>query len=158
MCNDLLSQNIIKTAAQCQIKWKTLLRSYKNHKDNTKQTGRGQSRFLFFDEMEDLLGSKPSTSCNHVVESSQLEENIEVNVPQSEEVQDTEVCTHVSENVDEQKPQPKKRKTQTITERYVMLKKVEYEKKEARHRERLEVENKKVSLLEKYVKLIEKQS
>lgn len=54
--NDLLSQGFIVTANQCQAKWKSLIRSYQSSKDNQSKTGRGPSRFQFFDEMDAILG------------------------------------------------------------------------------------------------------
>lgn len=34
-----------------------------SYKNNLKRTERGPSRFLFFEEIEEVIGTKPSTSC-----------------------------------------------------------------------------------------------
>lgn len=43
--NDLLSSGVQVTSQQCQIKWKSLVRSYKICKDNKTKTGRGPTKF-----------------------------------------------------------------------------------------------------------------
>jgi hypothetical protein len=78
--NDLLSSGFSISGSICQNKWKNLLRSYKVAKDTKNRTGRGPSRFHFFDKMDDLLGEKPSNKCSHSLESSSLD-NLEDQFP-----------------------------------------------------------------------------
>lgn len=54
------------------------------------------------------------------------------------------------------KSKSKRRKTQGLTEQYLSLKEMEYRRREARHRDRLEIEEKKIALLEKYLEKNEK--
>lgn len=64
VANDLISQGINVTGVQCQVKWKSLIRSYHSAKDNQKKTGRKPSRFQFFEEMDATLGNKSSNKIN----------------------------------------------------------------------------------------------
>ncbi|KAI4455658.1 myb/sant-like dna-binding domain [Holotrichia oblita] len=78
--NDLLSLGYSIDATTCNTKWKTLVRSYKNTKDNNTKTGRSSSRFLFFEKMDEILGNKPSISCLHTLASSSLgDSNVVIN-------------------------------------------------------------------------------
>lgn len=70
--NDLLSLGYSIDATTCNTKWKTLVRSYKNTKDNNTKTGQSSSRLLFFEKMDEILGNKPSISCLHTLASSSL--------------------------------------------------------------------------------------
>ncbi|XP_018576862.1 uncharacterized protein LOC108915337 [Anoplophora glabripennis] len=71
VCNDLLSKGFSFTYEQCAQKWKSLERSYKNAKDNKTKTGRSPSRFYFYDQMDNILGNKPTNSSEHTLESSE---------------------------------------------------------------------------------------
>lgn len=68
--NDLLSKGFSVNALMCKTKWKSLVRSYSAAIDNKSKTGRGPSRFQFFDEMDDILGKKPSQKCHHTLDTS----------------------------------------------------------------------------------------
>lgn len=71
--NDLLSQGISSNANLCQIKWKSLLRSYSQAKDIKNKTGRGPSRYHFLNKIDAIIGQKPSAKCTHTLDSSPLE-------------------------------------------------------------------------------------
>lgn len=65
--NQLIGLNIQKSAVSCERKWRNLIRTYKNIKDNRQKTGRGSRRFAYYDAMDEILGNKPSTSCAHTI-------------------------------------------------------------------------------------------
>jgi hypothetical protein len=48
-------QNIRQLAEQ---KWRNLCKAYKTYLANRKATGRGRKSFLYFKEMDDLLGKR----------------------------------------------------------------------------------------------------
>lgn len=55
---DLLCVDVRRSAKSCQVKWKNMVRTYKAVRGNFNRTGRGTSKFLFFNEMDDLMGDK----------------------------------------------------------------------------------------------------
>lgn len=59
------------TADQCCEKFKGLTRTYKRIKDSLGQSGAGggkaSTRFSFYNEMDNLLSERPSTSCSSTV-------------------------------------------------------------------------------------------
>lgn len=57
---------------QCDEKWRSLKRSYMKIKDNMAKSGAGRIRFEFFQEMDDVLGSKPNVSAEVVYESEMV--------------------------------------------------------------------------------------
>jgi hypothetical protein len=131
--NDLLSNGFTVSSYACQSKWKNLLRSYKSCKDHKNKTGRGPSRFLFSEKMDDLLGEKPSNKCEHTLESSNLLhiEDVAPSPSSSRSVTSTELTTEddsaVSISSEEQNNGPtKKRAKKTITYQsdFICLKKL----------------------------------
>lgn len=65
----MLSQKYVVTARQCYVKWYNLLRTYKATVDLKKSTGQGQTRFHFFDAMDEVMGDKPTISCPNAIGS-----------------------------------------------------------------------------------------
>lgn len=65
IANELASNHIEKSSTKCESKWRNLLRTYKNVKDSSKSTGRGASRFHFFNLIDEIVGDKPAMSCTH---------------------------------------------------------------------------------------------
>ncbi|KAF5296566.1 hypothetical protein FQA39_LY12484 [Lamprigera yunnana] len=63
--SELETLNITKTADCCRLKWKNLPRSYSNYKTNCNKTGRKPTRFLYFEEMDQLVDQKPNYSSPH---------------------------------------------------------------------------------------------
>lgn len=49
----------IKTATQCENKWKDLKRKYMETKDHNNKSGNDPKICKFYDELEDVLGEKP---------------------------------------------------------------------------------------------------
>lgn len=146
--NDLLSEGCVVSANNCQTKWKSLNRSYSVAKDNKNKTGRGPSRFQFFEEMDAILGTKPSNHCEHTLES--LDNSDVVDVVETEQTE-----PEISE---EESKSKKKKRMRTNYEGYLMEKEKIQEKKNKRHADRmeiekmkLEVEKEKINLLKQYL-------
>lgn len=55
----------MKTEKAIETKWKNLLRTYKNIKDNNNSSGRGAIRFQFMNEMEEVMGERPLIQNTH---------------------------------------------------------------------------------------------
>lgn len=73
IANDLLSLKITVTVTEIKKKWGNLVQSYNKSKDIKKKTGRGPSRFNFFNEIDDVLGNKPSNSSPHSFDIGKVE-------------------------------------------------------------------------------------
>lgn len=67
--NDIISSGFNVSAEMCYQKWRNLLKSYKTAKDNKNSSGRGACRFMFFDVMDEILGSTPSNQSTHTLSS-----------------------------------------------------------------------------------------
>lgn len=67
--SDLLCSGYRVTPSQCQIKWKSLIRSYKTAKDNKRKTGKDPSRFAYFRMIDDIFGNKLNSQCAHTLEA-----------------------------------------------------------------------------------------
>lgn len=50
------------TAEQCDIKWKSLKRTYKSIKDHNKKTGNDRRKWEFFYALDKFLGKKPEVT------------------------------------------------------------------------------------------------
>lgn len=161
--NDLLSHGIAVDENMCQAKWKNLVRSYNTAKDQKTRTGRGPSRFQFFCEMDDLLGEKPTNKTKHSMESSSSNHMTEeVNIdqrslsPELEEVnsnsgvQNYEVADN-NTNTDNKEKGKKRKWNVRNTD---VLKEINAEKSK-RHKERMEIERKKLEMEERKCKLLE---
>jgi hypothetical protein len=160
--NDLLSNGFTVSSYACQSKWKNLLRSCKSCKDHKNKTGRGPSRFLFFEKM-DLLGEKPSNKCEHTLESSNLLhiEDVAPSPSSSRSVTSTELTTEddsaVSISSEEQNNGPtKKRAKKTITYQsdFICLKKIEYAKRQKRHEEKLAIQKEKLKVEQEKINIL----
>lgn len=66
-----MSKKLIYSEKSCYNKWRSLLRSYKATKDKKRATGQGATRFMFYDQMEEILSDKPSHSFGHTIESTE---------------------------------------------------------------------------------------
>ncbi|KAK9695873.1 Myb/SANT-like DNA-binding domain [Popillia japonica] len=56
-------------------KWKSLTRSYNKAKDTKSRTGQGPTRLMFFDLLDELLGSKPTNTSTNSLDSLSSREN-----------------------------------------------------------------------------------
>lgn len=161
--NDLISNGIAVDENMCQAKWKNLVRSYNASKDLKTRTGRGPSRFQFFSEMDELLGEKPTNKTKHSMESSSNNTIEEVNVneinlqPDFEEintnsgVQNNDVPDKNTNTGNKEKGKKRKRNPMNTD----ALKEINAEKSK-RHLERMEIERKKIEVEERKCKLLER--
>ncbi|XP_057326809.1 uncharacterized protein LOC130668495 [Microplitis mediator] len=67
--NDLVSQKFDVTAEMCESKWKSLLVTYKGCKDGT---GRGPTRFKFFEAIDEIEGHRPINSKSFTISATKL--------------------------------------------------------------------------------------
>jgi hypothetical protein len=56
-------------------KWANLVRTYKSVKDFKKKTGRGSSRFLFFNKLDEILDENPTNASPHSFDVSRIGES-----------------------------------------------------------------------------------
>lgn len=140
--NDLLSKKFCYTEKACYNKWRSLLRSYKTTKDKMKSTGQGVTRFLFFNQIDELVGDKPSNSSGNTLESSTI-----ANTTVSTDA-DTETDTQIETECNSQNNQ-KKRKRKNKQD-------IREEAKQKRHEERMRMEERKVGVEERKCALIER--
>lgn len=148
----------------CSKKWENLVRTYKTTKDKKSKTGRGPTRFAYFDRLDDLLGDSPTNSSPH---------SIDVNKTSITNNTVTVSSPSASRSPSPQQNPPKKCRKNPSME-YVKVKTGYYKKKEEERQKREErVENylkenirlkqeklvslnKKVELEERKVKALEK--
>lgn len=144
--NDLLSKKFSYSEKACYNKWRSLLRSYKSTKDKIKTTGQGATRFLFFSQIDELLGDKPSNSSGNTLESN-------TNIPgtSTSTVADTETETETGCDTNNSQTQSnlKKRKRKSKQD-------IREEAKQRRHDERMRMEKRKLEVEERKCVLIEK--
>ncbi|XP_018574656.1 uncharacterized protein LOC108913573 [Anoplophora glabripennis] len=135
---ELLSQGLNFPPKTCQKKWENLVRTYKSSKDLKTKTGRGPTKFMFFNRMDEILGDTPTNSSPHSIDVC--------NISQVE-------STHQDSNsnvIEECTPSIGKRKRQTATMQYITMKKRYFEAKEKENAEKSE---RKMSYLEEMVTL-----
>ncbi|KAK4871595.1 hypothetical protein RN001_015719 [Aquatica leii] len=147
VANDLLSLQFEVTSVMVQNKWNSLLKSYRKVKDNQNRTGRGPSRFNFFELMDEVLGSKPTNSCSHSNNSS---------TPESSNQSSCSTPTPESSDQNFVKKAPKQQKLKRDYRDYkreeLVNKQKRHEQKLALEREKIQLETRKLDLLEKYLK------
>lgn len=111
IANDMLSKGFSSNALLCKSKWKSLLRSYSAAVDNKNKTGRGPSRFQFFEEMDAILGTKPSQNCSHTLDTSSS--NLEMHV--IENTLDDQISINVEPSTSYEES-PNKMKKETLNQ------------------------------------------
>ena len=87
LSSELEKHGIVKSGEQCRGKVKKLRQEYKKIKDGHNQTGRGRTKWKFYDQLNELLGNRPATRPPVVLET--LESNC---------VSVEEVCKDMSED------------------------------------------------------------
>lgn len=154
--NDLISHGYTLSVQSVQNKWKSLTRSYSKAKDNKNLSGRGPTRFLFFDALENILGEKPTNACNHSINS--IVKRVDKKIPESNCVEAEAETSGPPIIIEENEAPTVKNKmgSNKLKKEYLEMKKEEYKKKDLRHKEkmaiekeRLEIDKRKMSLLEK---------
>lgn len=56
---DIACQTGGRSVAECQVKWRNLLKTYRKNADSKKKTGRGGIRWIFFEKMDEFLCERP---------------------------------------------------------------------------------------------------
>ncbi|KAG5877219.1 hypothetical protein JTB14_036427 [Gonioctena quinquepunctata] len=179
VANDLISAGFSVDSKIVQNKWKGLLRSYTKAKDTKNRTGQGPSRFLFYEIIDDIVGNQPKNSCHHslnsldttVLADTGIEEpNLELKerndkshgemgeLPEVEAV-GTEEEKNPSEELINSNKRRKRVSEKQLKKEYIDLKREEYTRRQKRHaekylmeQERNEIERKKLTVLEEYLK------
>lgn len=148
--NDLLSSGFICSAAECQAKWKSLMRSYNVAKDNKNKTGRGPNRFQFFEEIDAIVGTKPSNNCEHTLESSSEASTSTSTMQHDENDQNIDNCEGPEEpaaEVEIKSVEKKGQKRRRINRYEYLQEKQKYEdQKTKRHSEKMELEKQKMEI------------
>ncbi|XP_044761961.1 trihelix transcription factor DF1-like [Coccinella septempunctata] len=154
--NELLSNGFIYNATACYNKWRSLLRSYKSTKDKNNKTGRGASRFMFFEQMDNLLGDKPSISAQHTMESSEANCNLITDINTSDNMSLIENHTDVEPDLEVSSENEKSANSRTKffrkRKRDVEIKE---ENKEKRHKDRINIEREKLTVEKQKVKILQ---
>lgn len=122
---------INKTATQCDNKWKNLRKLYLKKQRNKKATSSGQSafHFEFEEEFDKIYKDEPSISPVALAGNLIVEEN----------------ATIYDDNITEDMPKAKKKKTDSINTMHLLIEKKE-ENREKRHIEMMELQNKSLQL------------
>ena len=68
-----------KTGEQCRSKVKKLHQEYKEIKDNNGLTGRGRSKWKYYDVLNEILGNRPATRPPVVINTTSTETLTETN-------------------------------------------------------------------------------
>lgn len=179
IANDLLSQNISFSTTECSKKWQNLMRTYKVSKDVKTKSGRGPTRFLFFDRMDEFLGDQPNNSSPHSIDvnsPSCSSHNLEVNISHSmsnpgcssknSSCESTVSGSNCQDTTDKENKVSNPRKRRNIMQDYIKRKtcflqnreaeiQKEKEEKHKRHQERMDVFKKKMELEERRIKALE---
>lgn len=142
--NDLESENYSFDEAACQNKWKGLVRSYQKCKDMKTRTGQGASRFLYFDDLEDILGSKPTNECTHSINST-FQCSDEPKSQPSEKTSEKPEKT-APKNINTKSVIRKEYETLKI--KYMEARIAEIENKNKRHQEIMDIEKTKIKLIQ----------
>ncbi|CAH1110835.1 unnamed protein product [Psylliodes chrysocephalus] len=164
--NDLNSSGFTKPVNAIQNKWKSPMRSYTKCKDNRNRTGQGPSRFLCYERIDDFVGDKPQNECSHSInslEDSESDVTVE-NIEDEENIQPESINKNtepgITENADgnmqekytnSQDHHKKRLSEKQIKKEYFEIKKEEYKKRQIRHEEKMQVEKRKLDLLEIFI-------
>lgn len=181
--NDLLSIDVTKSAKCCEVKWKNMVRTYRSVKENNKKSRRRISRFLFLNEMDEVIGNQPSSSCksgaskitenNTSIKIENIAEEIEIPYPESSISDDDSLDPLNSDISNCEKPVTQKRKLANVwidffeLEKEALLKKNEYyqkkieiikeerKKTEEREERKLRLKERQLDIEERKVKALE---
>ncbi|KAK4886405.1 hypothetical protein RN001_002676 [Aquatica leii] len=140
LSNDLLSQGFAYSEQSCRNKYKSLERTYKSNKDKNLKSGRGASRFFFYDKMEELLGNKPANKNDHTLESS-VPSPLSLDTNSNSTLSETPPL--LSPNPDESVKRGIKRKSEKETE------------KQKRHEERMNIEKEKLQVEKDKIRILQ---
>ncbi|XP_077256549.1 uncharacterized protein LOC143894264 [Temnothorax americanus] len=133
------------TDEQCSTKWKNLKQKYRHVRDMNNETGRARETWEYFDIIDEFLNTRPEVSPLSIASSSQgfrmrspLTDNMQCNDENDSAVPNTSYG--VTRNVRRRE----KHTGSTLTEKL-------YKQREAHHKKNLEMQERFLTLLEKYV-------
>lgn len=146
LSNDLQSKKFNYNEKACYNKWRSLIRSYKTTKDKRNRTGQGASRFAFYEQMDEILGDKPSNASGHTLESFDdtsvnneiLDVSVRENIQEEFEDSASSVSTEVKSTVGNERKR-KRKNTSQLSE----------EAKQRRHEDRMEMEKQRLLIEER---------
>lgn len=174
--NELASHKTNVTIVEAKKKWGNLVQTYNKAKDIKTRTGKGPVRFLFFDNIDSILGYKPSNSSPYSlnlgsVESGPSTSKNSCNIPvtivesipsgsKSTDDEIPEVTGNKSKDIENVHPETtgptkfKKRKRENPTGQYLKFKKEFYNKlqedrEKAREEKRIREEKNKKGLIKR---------
>ncbi|KAK9728684.1 UBA/TS-N domain [Popillia japonica] len=122
-----------------------------------KKTGRGPMRFMFYKQIDNILGKKPSISCKHTLSSESLHNEVTESA-KTVALLDMQDCNPATvENLEpvselEHHSNPKRRKV-TNCKQFLELKKLQEENKMKRHNDLLNLEIKKLEIEKEKLKI-----
>ena len=70
IARELKAAGYERTAVQCREKIKKLRGEYKKVKDHNDETGRDRKSFVYFEKLDDILGHRPATQPEHIIDTS----------------------------------------------------------------------------------------
>lgn len=142
----------------CKRKWANLVRTYKVVKDHKKKTGRESSRFMFFEQLDALLGDTPTNASPHTIDVARIQNT---DTSSTSEASATEQMTDLSI------PSMAAQRRKNPTAEYIKYKKKFYEEEAQQNyqhqqlqllqernavlRGKSEIERKKLDLLERFI-------
>lgn len=97
VAKDMKDSGYDRNFQQCRDKVKKLKVEYKKVKDKKKKTGTGKPTWEFFDDMDNILGDRPSTVPPVVLDSLDIDETEHQDLEESSQNPDTEVDKDLTE-------------------------------------------------------------
>ena len=70
IARDMVAAGYDRNAVQCRDKMKKLRAEYRKIKDKNKQSGRSRNTMKYFDKLDEILGHKPATKPQYVLDTS----------------------------------------------------------------------------------------
>ncbi|KAK9694595.1 Myb/SANT-like DNA-binding domain [Popillia japonica] len=135
------------TWEQCENKFKYLKKRTKRQLDNNRTTGRGRATWEFFDRMDQLFSTKPEITPIQVCSAGCLEDKIQ-DSPEPPEISNCGTSIPVSlspDNIIRRKKRNRKEDSEPIWFKHFR------EDCEERHQERIEVQNKFLTIFQTLV-------
>lgn len=157
---EMAAMGVKVQVVQAQNKIKVLLRSYKKIKDNSTKTGRGALKFEYLEEMDRLFAKNKVINPTNIASSS-LKENIPLEHENNSTKTEVEASTSKKRKINNVSPLrkyldkkeaievEKKKMKQEFFTAWQENEKIKAEQKEQRHKERIELEKKRIEVLEK---------
>lgn len=144
--NDLISNGFSGVSStMVRNKWNSLNKSYRKAKDMKSKSGRAPSRFMFFEQLDEILGNSPSNSCNHSINSENItSEDPSCSVTPEPPNNETNTTTTGSA------------KKRNLRREYLDFQKEQSEKKQKRHEEKMKIEREKIEIEKRKLELLER--